>query len=193
MSSPVTAIILAGGTSHRMGAINKLLIEWRGKPLIRHVASTALASTAGQTIVVTGHQNEAIAHALDGTSVKIVHNPHFEEGMSTSLTVGIAALGKDVTGAAILLADMPMLGVNTLNTLIDTFVDGQDRTICVPVCRGRSGNPVIWPRHYFSDIMQLSGDHGGKTLMTKFKDQVSKFNCSDEGVLKDFDNPDDFT
>lgn len=193
MSSTVTAIILAGGTSRRMGAVNKLLIEWRGKPVICHVACTALASTAGQTIVVTGHQDEAIAQALDGTCVKIVHNPHFEEGMSTSLAVGIAALGKDVTGAAILLADMPMLGVNTLNTLIDTFVGGQARTICVPVCQGRSGNPVIWPRHYFSDILQLSGDHGGKKIMTKFKDQVSEFNCSDEGVLKDFDNPGDIT
>ncbi|MBC8269780.1 MAG: nucleotidyltransferase family protein [Rhodospirillaceae bacterium] len=191
MSSTVAAIILAGGASRRMGAVNKLLLEWRGKPVICHVAETAISSRAGQTIVVTGHDDAAIVRALDGMALRIVHNPHFDEGLSTSLATGVTALGKDETGAAILLADMPMLHVDTLNTLIDVFVDGQGRMICVPVCQGRRGNPVLWPRHCFSDILQLVGDRGARNLMTTFKDQVREISCTDDGVLKDFDSPDD--
>jgi molybdenum cofactor cytidylyltransferase len=191
MSSNVTAIILAGGTSRRMGAVNKLLMDWRGKPVICHVAQTALASKAGQSIVVTGHDADAIAGALEGVNVRIVHNSRFEEGLSTSLAAGITALGKEASGAAILLADMPMFDVGTLNTLIDAFETTQERMICVPVCEGRRGNPVLWPRHYFSDILQLSGDLGARNLLTTFKDQVKEVSCPDDGVLKDFDTPDD--
>ncbi|MBT4932157.1 MAG: nucleotidyltransferase family protein [Rhodospirillaceae bacterium] len=193
MSSPVTAIILAGGTSRRMGAVNKLLMEWRGQPVICHVAQTAVASRAGRTIVVTGYDNDAISNALEGIDVKIVHNRYFEDGLSTSLVAGITALDEQTAGAAILLADMPMLHADTLNALIDAFVDARGRMICVPVCQGRRGNPVLWPRSCFSDILQLSGDRGARDLMTTFKDQVYEVSCTDEGVLRDFDSPDDIT
>jgi len=88
----VAAIILAAGQSRRMGALNKLLAEIDGKPMVAHAADAALASRAEPVIVVTGHQPEMVAAALEGRAVEFVHNPDFADGLSTSLRHAIAAL-----------------------------------------------------------------------------------------------------
>ena len=75
-----------------MGGPNKLLAEINGKPLIRMVTEQALASRARPVIVVTGHQRERVEAALAGLPVQLVHNPHFADGLGTSLKAGIAAL-----------------------------------------------------------------------------------------------------
>jgi len=172
-----------------MGALNKLLVPWQGKAMLRHIVETALDSAAWETIVVTGHDGDAIIQALEGLDVRVVHNPRFEEGLSTSLATGIGAVESE--GAAILLGDMPDLKVETLNALITAFLDSDMRSICVPVCDGRRGNPVIWPRQFFPDIAHLSGDKGARNLMTLFKERVREVPCDDNGVLMDIDTIDD--
>lgn len=193
MSCNVAAIILAAGSSRRMGDVNKLLMEWRGKTILSHVVGTSLKSVACETIVVTGHENEAIARELAGYDVRLIHNPRFDEGLSTSLIAGIKALGAEVAGAAILLADMPDLKMETLNALINAFEEAGEPSICAPVCGARRGNPVTWPREFFPDILQLSGDRGARDLMATYKDRVQEVGVEDNGVLMDFDSPDDIT
>ncbi|NQU58781.1 MAG: nucleotidyltransferase family protein [Rhodospirillales bacterium] len=189
MKTTVAAIVLAAGVSRRMGTVNKLLMGWQGKPMLRHIVETALGSRAMETIVVTGHDGDAITEVLEGLDVRIIHNPRYEEGLSTSLVTGIGEV--EAKGAAILLGDMPGLKVETLNALIAAFEETEGRSICVPVCQGRRGNPVIWPREFFSDIAQLSGDKGARDLMTIFKERLLEMPCDDNGVLMDFDTIDD--
>ena len=91
-SLAIAAIVLGAGRSSRMGGPNKLLAEINGKPLIRMVTEQALASRARPVLVVTGHQRERVEAALAGLPVQLVHNPHFADGLGTSLKAGIAAL-----------------------------------------------------------------------------------------------------
>jgi len=88
----VAAVVLAAGRSTRMGAINKLIAEIGGKPLVRIAAEHALASRAKPVIVVTGHEREKVEGALAGLPVRFVHNPDYAEGLGTSLKAGIAAV-----------------------------------------------------------------------------------------------------
>lgn len=191
MSLGVTAIILAAGRSRRMGDVNKLLADWRGKRVVQHVVAGALQSRAKEVLVVTGHQAADIKQALTDYPVRFVENENFAQGLSSSLKAGVGALGTDVSGAAILLADMPDLQTDTLNILIETFQEKQGDAITVPVCEGRGGNPVIWPRVFFPEILKLRGDRGARDLMEKYLLQVTEVPCDDRGVLRDIDIPDD--
>jgi molybdenum cofactor cytidylyltransferase len=191
MTGSVAAIVLAAGSSRRMGPANKLLTHWRGRSLVRHVARTAVNSLAVETIVVTGHESEVVARELDGLKIRIVDNPHFADGLSSSLATGINALAEAQAGAVILLADMPMLHIDTLNKLIEAFEETKGMSICVPVCGGRRGNPVVWPSQFFPEILQLSGDRGARDLLKTHKDRVREVNFIDSGVLIDIDSPDD--
>src|SRR6185312_5689671 len=87
----IAALVLAAGRSTRMGAINKLIAEIGGKPLVRIAAEQALASHASPVIVVTGHQKEKVEAALAGLPVRFAHNADYAEGLGGSLKAGIAA------------------------------------------------------------------------------------------------------
>ena len=78
-----------------MGAINKMLAEIGGKPLVRIAADQAVASRAKPVIVVTGHEREKVEAALKGLPVRLVHNPDYAEGLGTSLKAGIAAVPEE--------------------------------------------------------------------------------------------------
>ena len=85
----IAAIVLAAGRSTRMGALNKMLAEIGGKPLVRIAAEQALASRAKPVIVVTGHQREQVEAALAGLPVRFAHNPDYADGLGTSVRTGI--------------------------------------------------------------------------------------------------------
>jgi len=163
----VGIVLLAAGRASRMGneAGHKLLAAFAGETLIRKMATTSLASTASQTVVVTGHRSDDIAENLSGLDVKLVHNPEFVSGMASSLKRGLASLDSDVAGALVLLGDMPALTPGHLDGLIKAFRERHGNSI-VRACDGeRRGNPVILPRAAFAEAMQLSGDVGARALI----------------------------
>ena len=89
MSPQIDAIVLAAGLSTRAGERNKLLLPLAGKPLIAHAVEAALGSLACKVHVVTGHQSDELAAALNDYTVNFVHNPNYAEGMSSSIKSGI--------------------------------------------------------------------------------------------------------
>ena len=145
----IAAIVLAAGQSKRMGAVNKLLCEVDGVPMVARVVDAARASRAEPVVVVTGHESDVIRETLGGRSVAVAHNPDFADGMSTSLRVGLDALSDDVDAAIICLGDMPWLDASHLNALVDAFDPDDDRGIYVPVYDRKRGNPVLWHRRFF--------------------------------------------
>tara|TARA_R110002020_G_scaffold34066_12_gene103543 strand:- start:10247 stop:11896 length:1650 start_codon:yes stop_codon:yes gene_type:complete len=163
----VGVVLLAAGRASRMGeaAGHKLLADFDGEALIRRMARTALASKAAATIVVTGHRGEDVAARLSGLDVQLAANPEFASGMASSLKHGLAALDDTVSGALVLLADMPAVQTGHLDALIESFARNNGRAI-VRACDGaRRGNPVILPRAAFAEAMHLSGDVGARTLV----------------------------
>jgi molybdenum cofactor cytidylyltransferase len=184
----VAAIILAAGQSRRMGRLNKLTARLGGKPMIRHVVEAALASRATPTVVVTGHQANAVREALDGTDVTFVANPRFAAGLSTSLAAGIAALPEDCDGALVLLGDMPLINGAMIDRLVDKFVETGSRTIVLATFNGKRGNPVLWPRQFFERLQTISGDVGARHLVGENTELTSAVELG-EAAGRDIDTP----
>ena len=185
----IAAIVLAAGRSTRMGAINKLIAEIGGKPLVRIAAEQALASRASPVIVVTGHERERVEAALKGLPVRIVHNPHYAEGLGTSLKAGIAAVAEDADGAIVCLGDMPQVSAGLIDKLIAAFDPERGALIVVPSIEGRRGNPVVWSRRFFHDLMQIQGDIGARHLIGAYAEAVAEVPVADDAALTDVDTP----
>src|SRR5690606_3963720 len=128
----VAALVLAAGQGRRMGGPNKLLAEYRGRSLVRNVVDAALACRAASVAVVTGHRRDDVEKGLGGTAVRLVHNPDYEEGLSTSLRQGVASLDADIDGVLVMLADMPLVTAPILDRLIEAFDPKADRLVVVP-------------------------------------------------------------
>jgi molybdenum cofactor cytidylyltransferase len=187
----VTGIILAAGRSARMAPRNKLLEAIGGRPVVARVAEAALASAARPVIVVTGFAHQRIAEALRGRDVLCVHNPDFALGLSTSLRTGLAALPTRCDGALIMLGDMPLVEARDLDALIAAFAGKDRNSICVPARQGRRGNPVLWGRAYFSEMMRLEGDEGAKRLLEIHRGRVTEVEAASDGIFADLDVPAD--
>jgi molybdenum cofactor cytidylyltransferase len=185
----IAALILAAGRSTRMGGPNKLLQEFRGKPLIRHAVEAALASRARPVTVVTGHQASDIRAALAGLDVAFVHNPDFAAGISTSVRAGIAALPPDCNAALIGLGDMPLVDAPLLDKMIGAFDPAKGALIVLPVTDGQRGNPVIWARRFFPDLQGLQGDTGGRQILQANRDAVVEVPVDSAAVTFDVDTP----
>ncbi len=186
----IAALILAAGQSRRMGSVNKLLAEVDGKPMLRRVAEAVLASKAGPVIVVTGHEPEAVAAALAGLDLQLVHNPDYAAGLSTSLQRGLSAVPAESDGAVVCLADMPRLAAGAIDRLIAAFNPLEGRAICVPTWQGKRGNPLLFARRYFAEIQAISGDVGARHLIGEYPEAVAEVPMADDAILQDIDTPD---
>jgi molybdenum cofactor cytidylyltransferase len=185
----VGAIVLAAGRSTRMGGPNKLLAEIGGKPMVRLAVESALASKAMSVTVVTGHQHEQIEAALKDLPVKFVHNPDFAEGLSTSVKTGIAAAPKDTDGVIVVLGDMPQVDSALIDKLIAAFDPERGALVVMPTIEGKRGNPVLWSRRFFPELMTLDGDVGARHLIASYLEGIVEVPVTGEGAFADVDTP----
>ena len=185
----VGAVVLAAGRGTRMGGPNKLLAEVSGKPLVRHAVEAALGSRARPVVVVTGHEQEKVEAALAGLDVRVVHNPHYAEGLSTSLKTGLAALPEEASGALVLLGDMPRVTSMLIDKLIGAFDPAAGALAVVPVRNGHRGNPVLFSRAFFSELRTVTGDVGARGLLGSHGEGVVEVPVADDAAFLDVDTP----
>lgn len=185
----VAAIVLAAGRSTRMGAVNKMLAEIGGKPLVRIAAEQAVASHANPVIVVTGHERDKVEAALTGLPVRLVHNKDFTEGLGTSLKTGISNVPEDADAAIVCLGDMPQVDAALINRLIAAYDPARGALVVVPSIEGRRGNPVVWSRRFFHDLMTIQGDIGARHLIGNYAEAVVEVPVAGEAALIDVDTP----
>ena len=122
--------------------------------------------------------------------MQFVHNPDYEQGLSTSLKAGIAAVPSDVDGAVICLGDMPQVSAALIDRLIEAFDPERGALIAVPTVDGKRGNPVIWSRRFFPDLSALEGDVGARHLIGTYVDGVAEVPVTGPGAVLDIDTPD---
>jgi len=186
----IASIVLAGGRSTRYGHRNKLLEVLDGVPLVVRAVRAALASRARPVIVVTGHEAAAVEQSLAGLDVRIVHNPDFAGGLSTSLRAGIGALPEGVDGAIVSLGDMPRIEGRHLDRLISAFSPKEGRGIVVPVHLGKRGNPVLFARAYFPELLAIEGDTGARHIIAASASEVAEVDLGTDAIFLDIDTPD---
>jgi molybdenum cofactor cytidylyltransferase len=185
----IAAIVLGAGRSSRMGGPNKLVAEIGGRPLIRIVVQEALKSRARPVIVVTGHQHDRVEAVLKGLPVKIVHNPDFADGLGTSLRTGIAALPPEADAAIVCLGDMPQVDAAMIDRLIGAIDPDKGALVAVPTIDGHRGNPVVWSRRFFAELMKVEGDVGARYLIGRYPEAVAEVPLAGTAALTDVDTP----
>lgn len=185
----IAALILAAGSSRRMGPENKLLADIDGKPLIHRVVEAVAKAKVSTLTIVTGHQAEKVSDALSSQTAKFVHNPDYKDGLATSLNVGIEALPDDIDGVVVCLGDMPLVTPENIDALIDAFDPVEGRAICIPVFGRKRGNPVLWAKSYLSEMSNIAGDVGARHLLEEHADQICEVMVDKDGVLYDIDTP----
>ncbi len=185
----IAALVLAAGRSSRMGTINKLLISVNGKPMVRHAVDAVREAGLDPVIVVTGHERERIEAAVRDLPVKLVHNPAYAEGLSSSLKAGLAAVPQSADGVLVGLGDMPQVGAADIERLVLAFNPVEGRSIIVPVRNGKRGNPVLWAKRFFPEMRGLAGDVGARHLIGAYPEAVVEVEMPGDGVLTDIDTP----
>ena len=176
-----------------MGPENKLLAEFLGKPLVRHVTETMITAGLDELTVVIGHQADQVAAALADLPVRLLFNPDFAAGQGHSVAAGVGGLDSAVTDVLIALGDMPLISVETLQNLTAAHlacVDHQ-RRITLPSCEGKRGNPVIWGGAFFPELQQLRGDAGGRQVLQDHIAAQNPVEISSTAIFRDVDTPAD--
>ncbi len=188
--APIGAVLLAAGQGSRFGPQPKLLALLDGKPLVRHAAEAAAASSARPLVAVLGAHADHVRVALDGLGFIFVENPDYASGLSTSLRAGLAALPADTRAAIVLLGDMPRVEPSHLDALIGAFLKADPPPCAViPVHSGRRGNPVLIDHHRLApELAALAGDRGAGKLLARLDDVVEL--PADSAIEFDVDTPD---
>ena len=186
----ITAVILAAGASTRFGQ-PKQLLDWNGVPLLAHVADVALEAELAPVIVVLGCQAEAARAALSTRPVQVVMNWRWEQGLSTSVQVGLAALPPTTKAVIFMQCDQPLVTPDLLRALVARFEE-TGAPIVHPTHAGQRGTPALFARRLFPELAAVSGDEGGRAVIARHADEVATVEVADPDVLADIDTPNDY-
>jgi len=165
-SANIGIIILAAGSSSRMGQ-SKQLLDVNGKTLLRLSIDTAAKSSARKTVVVLGANEKAHSKIVSGSSAEAVINPFWENGMGSSLKTGLNFLLKKcplAEAVIILVCDQPLLTGEHLTNLIDTHYLSQ-KPIVASRYADTIGVPVLFAKKYFEKLQSLKDNEGAKKII----------------------------
>ncbi len=196
MAQNLSVIVLAAGLSSRMGVENKLLLSFQSKTILETTISNILEANIGEVIVVVGHEAERLKAVLKSRfpDIKIVENPYFEKGMTTSIQTGIRA-AKNTEGYAICLTDMVLIQPYEYRLLAQQFLDfykQDEKVIIQPIFKEKRGNPVIFSHFYKKSILETIDTEGCRSVVQAYKKHVKLVEMPTNHVLQDVDFKEDY-
>ena len=186
----VSAILLAAGKSERMGE-NKLLLPFGGRTVIQRTLDSLLASRVGEVIVVLGNKAPEINASIGSRRARSVLNPNFAQGMSTSLIKGLGVVHPQAKFVIIALGDQPLVTPRVYNQLIEAALNSQ-KGIIIPTCKGERGNPIVISTRYRAELMQQTGDIGGRELLKSHPEDVLEVPVDCEGVVVNINTKEEY-
>jgi molybdenum cofactor cytidylyltransferase len=186
----VAGVILAAGESTRFGR-PKQLLDWKGQPFVHAVAKTALAAGLDPVIVIIGANADRVRTAVQGLDVRILQNDDWRNGQSSSIRKGVEALKNEshAGGAIFLLVDQPQVTQSILQALVEKHAEGL-YPVVAPLVIEQRANPVLFDRATFADLLELTGDIGGRAIFHKHR--VEYLPWHDDRLLLDVDTPEQY-
>jgi molybdenum cofactor cytidylyltransferase len=187
MRAPAAAaIVLAAGRSERMG-VPKALLRLGERTFLECILDAIAQSPIARTAVVVGRHRDEIQRAFP--AMTFIHNPDWEQGMTTSFQAGIRALPEDIAGAVLFLADHPLVEPGGIEALLSRLEPGG---IVVPVHGGRRGHPVAFSNSVLREILELPADRGANTVVRRDPGRIVEVPMDDPGILCDVDTPEQY-
>ncbi len=186
----ISLIVLAAGKSSRFGS-NKLLSETDGEAMIQRVVRTSLASRAGEIVVVVGFEEDKIRHALQSYECRIVSNPEFEKGQTSSVIAGVNSVKKHTNAAMILPGDVAFIKAEQIDKVIDEY-NFAPSSIVVASYRGRMGHPILFDHALFDEMLKITEEKAGlKEVVNRHRSEIRRVEVESREVLLDVDLPND--
>lgn len=187
-AGPVAGVVLAAGSSTRMG-LNKLLVRVDGEALVARAARRAAVAGLDPVIVVLGHEAEKVGRELEGTGCRTVWNAEHASGQATSFRVGIAAVPETSPAAVVILADMPHVTPEMIAALVDRYRE-TGAALVVSEYGSVHAPPTLYARPLFSEIAGMSGDQCGRRVVRRHRGEAEAVAWPEER-LADLDEPAD--
>jgi molybdenum cofactor cytidylyltransferase len=184
----IASIVLAAGFARRMGR-QKLLLDLRGKPVVRWSVEAVLPHV-GDVVVVTGGDDAGVQAALEGLPVRFAVNPRPQAGQGSSIAVGMAALKPWTAAVLVALGDQPRLPDGVILSLLETL-QRTGKAIAAPVYRGIQGTPVLFAGEVFGELAALGGDAGARAVVQAQPERVAPVEV-DAPMPLDVDTPEDY-
>ena len=184
-------IVLAAGASRRMKE-PKLLLEFKGKTLLRRAVETAIESVCKPVVVVLGANFEKTKAEIEDLPVEICFNENWQSGLSSSIKTGIEnpqTIEADISAVIITLADQPFITANHINNFAEKFYESK-KLIVAAEYDGTIGVPALFAKEIFDDFYELSGDKGAKLVLEKRRETLETIELPEAAL--DIDTPPDF-
>jgi molybdenum cofactor cytidylyltransferase len=187
----ISAVVLAAGRAQRLGE-EKLLLPLRGKPVLQWVLESALASDLDEIVCVT-RELASVRRQLNLSDERLfwLTNYAADRGQSTSVISGLWATNPKSDGVMFLVGDQPLIRKELINSLIEKFRTGW-AWIVAPSFNREPRNPVLFRRNLFPELLQLSGDRGGRVLIEKHRNKTALVEWKDETPFLDIDVHEDY-
>lgn len=186
----ISAILLGAGESKRMGE-NKLILPLGNKTVLERTLENLLRSNVKEVVVVINKKTKCELGHFKKENVKVILNPYYKRGMSSSIKCGLRFINPKTQGILIALGDQPLLKAKTLNLLIQRFIQNE-KGIVLPSFRGERGHPVIFHRRYLKELLKLKGDTGGRSIIKRYPGDVLVVPVRSEAVISDIDTWKDY-
>ena len=188
MPARVSAVVLAAGESRRFGR-PKLLLPYRGVPLLRRAVDAAAEGGCRDVVVVLGADADSYTALLAGSGARLAVNPSYKEGMSSSIRRGVETLPPECTAVVIMLADQPRIDGGVIRALLETYATSGKRIVAARYGDVR-GAPTLFDRALFLELLVLDGDQGARTVMETYPKEVAEV-AIPTGAGADVDRPED--
>ena len=190
-TGPVACVVLAAGTSTRMGT-NKLLLDLDGQPVVRRAACAALAAGLSPVVVVLGHESALVEQAIGAVAsqVQLVVNPDFLMGVNSSLRTGILSLSDTVNACVVMLADMPFV-TSAMSSGLVTEYRASHAPLVISDYDGVNAPPMLYDRALFGELMTMEGEGCGRAVVKRHRAEAAVLNWPG-AALNDLDVPADY-
>ncbi|MFB9823758.1 nucleotidyltransferase family protein [Halobaculum roseum] len=185
----IAGVVLAAGSSQRFEKGNKLLWHLHEEPIVAHATRTLVNSDIDTIVVVTGHDAARVTTAVCDLPVSVAYNREHDAGQSTSVAAGIDAIPEDIDAVVFVLADMPFIDTETVDTLVQ-FYRTKDVTAVAAGYGGQRGHPVLFDVNHFRRLASVEGDIGGRQVFEEAAHSII-VDVDDPGVIRDIDEMDD--
>ena len=188
----ITAILLAAGQSKRLVNQNKLIKNYKRKPLINHVVQSIIKSKIEKLIIVLGFEYLKVKKKVNkNKKIHFVINHNYKKGISSSIKCGLKKISNKNYGFIIVQADMPKISKNIFNKL-HTEIKTNKKEIFVPIKNNKIGNPIGFKLSMINQLKKISGKRGAKIIIKRNKSKIKYIRTKSLGIFKDIDLIKDF-
>ena len=186
----VAGVVLAAGESRRMGRL-KALLPFGNRTVIEQVLHPLLQLDLVSITVVLGHRAEEIAAVLKALPVHLVTNPHYRDGMTTSVQAALHHITPLPDAYLLALVDQPQLGITPVQRVLTAF-DQTDKGFVIPTWNGKRGHPIILAARYRQEVLALGPDQGLNLVTRSHPDDTLELPMSDDDILRDMDYQEEY-